>query len=61
MLTQMSIELTWWIEHKKHIVARLTTLDMKASTYYFGLVIEVYLCHWFPLSEEDTPIDSPKP
>jgi hypothetical protein len=57
MLTQMSIKLTQWTKHKKQIAS----LDRKASTYYFGLVIEVCLCHWFPLLWEDTPIDFPKP
>ncbi len=53
MLTQMSIKLTWWTEHKKQI----TSLDRKAVTYYFGPIIKVWLCHWFLLLEEDTPID----
>jgi hypothetical protein len=42
-LTQMSIELTWWIKHQKQIVARLVALNKKATTCYFGLVIKVYL------------------
>ncbi len=57
MLTQMSIKLTRWTKHQKQIAS----LDRKATTYYFGLVIEVCLCHWVLLLEEDTPIDFPKP
>jgi hypothetical protein len=40
--------------------SKLATLDRKIITYYFGLVIKVYLQHWFVLSEEDIPIDFPK-
>jgi hypothetical protein len=53
----MSIKLTRWTKHQKQIAS----LDRKATTYYFGLVIEVCLCHWVLLLEEDTPIDFPKP
>jgi hypothetical protein len=56
MLTQMSIKLTRWTKHQKQIAS----LDRKATTYYFGPIIEVCLCDWFPLLEEDTPIDFPK-
>jgi hypothetical protein len=42
MLTQMSIELTQWTKHHKQIVARLVTLNKKA-TYYFGPMIKVCL------------------
>lgn len=42
-LTQMSIELTWWTEHQKQITTWLITLDRKATTYYSGPVIEVYI------------------
>jgi hypothetical protein len=45
MLTQMSRELTQWTKHKKQIVIRLATLVKKVATCYFGLVIEVFLCH----------------
>jgi hypothetical protein len=61
MLTQMSTDLTPWIEHKKQIVVGLAATDKKSTTYYFGHVIMVCLHHWFPLLKEDTPIDSPKP
>jgi hypothetical protein len=57
----MSIELTWWIEHQKSTTVGLATLDRKATTYYLGLVIEVCLRHWSPITDEDTPIDFPKP
>jgi hypothetical protein len=35
-------------------------LDRKATTYYLGYVIEVYLKHWFPILDKDTPVDFPK-
>jgi hypothetical protein len=38
----------------------LATPNKKATTCYFRLVIEVYLRYWFPLSKEDTLVDSPK-
>jgi hypothetical protein len=61
MLTQMSIELTRWTEHQNRIAAGLVTLDRKVTTCYSRLVIEVCLQHWFPLLEEDMPIDYPRP
>jgi hypothetical protein len=35
--------------------------DKKATTYYSGPIIEVYLPHSFPLSEEDMHVNSPRP
>ncbi len=61
MLMQMSIKLARRTEHHKQIVARLITPNKKASTCYFGPIIEVCLQHWFPLLKEDTLVDSPKP
>jgi hypothetical protein len=61
MLTQISIELTQWMKHHKQTIARLTMLNKKAITCYFGPVIKICLRRWFPLSKEDTPIDFPKP
>jgi hypothetical protein len=61
MLTQMSIELIWWIEHQKLVTIGLITPDRKAATCNSRLVIKVRLRYWFPLLEEDKPIDYPKP
>jgi hypothetical protein len=61
MLTQISIELTRWIEHQKYITTGLTSLDRKTTTCYSRYVTKVCLRHWFPLLEEDTIINSPKP
>jgi hypothetical protein len=36
----MSIELILGIKHQNYIAIRLATPNMKATTYYFGLVIE---------------------
>jgi hypothetical protein len=44
---------TSFLSYKKHFV-----VEKWGS---FPNVIEVYLWHQFPLSKEDTPIDSPRP
>jgi phospholipid N-methyltransferase len=41
MLTQMSIELTWWTKYLKQIAAKLVTPNRKVATYYYGPIIEV--------------------
>jgi hypothetical protein len=45
MLTQMSIELTWWTNHQMQIATRLAMPNIKATTCYFRPFIEVYLQH----------------
>jgi hypothetical protein len=42
------------------IAAILAVLDKKVTTYYLGPVIDVCLKHWFPITDEHTPIDFPK-
>jgi hypothetical protein len=57
----MSIELTWWIKHQKHITTRLVATDKNVVICYSGLLIEVNLRHWFLILDEDTLVDFPKP
>ncbi len=61
MLTQMLIELTRWTKYQKQITARLVVPNKKVTTCYSKPIIKVCLQHQFPLLEEKTPIDSPKP
>ncbi len=36
-------------------------LDREVATFYLELMIEVCLRNWFPIIDEDTFVDSPKP
>jgi hypothetical protein len=60
MLIQMCIELIWWIEHQNFFTIGLVTLNKKVITYYYGLVVDVCLQHWFPIIDEETHVNSPK-
>jgi hypothetical protein len=57
----MSIELTWWIKHQKHIKTRLVATDKKVVICYSGILIKVNLRHWFLILDEDTLVDFLKP
>jgi len=49
------------MKHYKSIIAGLTMLDREVATFYLELMIEVCLRNWFPIIDEDTFVDSPKP
>jgi hypothetical protein len=60
MLTHMSIELIRWTKHQNLITIGLAMPKKKVATCYSILVKDVCLRHWFPITNEDTPVESPK-